>query len=51
VFWVGAAGQGQDAGPGTDFHAIENLRVSVTPLHIDLTRHQTISSIADWLPR
>ena len=38
VFWVGAAGAGQDAGPGTDFHAVENGRVSVTPLQIDLTQ-------------
>lgn len=51
VFWVGAAGAGQDAGPGTDFHAIEHLRVSVTPLHIDLTRHTAIPSLAEWLPR
>lgn len=51
VFWVGAAGVGQDAGPGTDFDAIEHLRVSVTPLHIDLTRHTAIPSLAEWLPR
>ena len=23
VYWIGAPGEGQDAGPGTDFHAIE----------------------------
>ena len=51
VFWVGAAGQGQDAGPGTDFHAIDNARVSVTPLHIDLTRHQAVPALAAWLPK
>lgn len=50
VFWVGAAGAGQDAGAGTDFHAIEHRRVSVTPLQIDLTRHSAISSLARWLP-
>jgi 5'-nucleotidase len=51
VFWVGAAGAGQDAGPGTDFHAIEHGRVSVTPLQIDLTHHAAIASLAQWLPR
>jgi 5'-nucleotidase len=51
VFWVGAAGAGQDAGPGTDFHAVDHRRVSVTPLHIDLTRHAAISALAQWLPR
>jgi 5'-nucleotidase len=51
VFWVGAAGQGQDAGPGTDFHAVDSGRVSVTPLHIDLTRHQAVPALAEWLPK
>ncbi len=51
VFWVGAAGAGQDAGPGTDFHAIEHQRISVTPLHIDLTRHTAIPALTRWLPQ
>jgi 5'-nucleotidase len=51
VYWVGAAGQGQDAGLGTDFHAIEHARVSVTPLHIDLTRHQALAALIEWLPK
>jgi 5'-nucleotidase len=50
VFWVGAAGPGQDAGPGTDFHAVEHGRVSVTPMQFDLTRHVAIPALADWLP-
>jgi 5'-nucleotidase len=51
VFWVGAAGAGQDAGPGTDFHAVENGLVSVTPLHMDLTRHAALPALTAWLPR
>ncbi|MCK6371346.1 MAG: 5'/3'-nucleotidase SurE [Gammaproteobacteria bacterium] len=51
VFWVGAAGAGQDAGPGTDFHAVEDRQVSVTPMRIDLTHHARIEAIADWLAR
>lgn len=51
LFWVGAAGAGQDAGPGTDFHAIEQQRVSVTPLHMDLTRHTALPALARWLPQ
>lgn len=51
VFWVGAAGPGQDAGPGTDFHAVENGCVSVTPMQFDLTRHVAIPALAEWLPR
>jgi 5'-nucleotidase len=50
IYWVGAAGPEQDAGPGTDFHAIRNNYVSVTPLQIDLTRYERIQTLADWLP-
>jgi len=49
VYWVGAAGVGDDAGPGTDFHAIANNRVSVTPLQIDLTRHSMLDDMREWL--
>ncbi len=49
VYWVGPAGPEQDAGPGTDFHALRNSCVSVTPLQVDLTRHSAIDSLQDWL--
>ena len=49
VFWVGPAGSGQDAGPGTDFHAVDHGKVSVTPLQIDLTHHNSINGIQTWL--
>jgi len=48
LYWVGAAGPAQDAGPGTDFYAIQNNRVSVTPLQIDLTRYDQLDLIAKW---
>lgn len=51
IYWVGAAGPGQDAGPGTDFHAIERGYVSVTPLHVDLTNRGRIGLISEWLPQ
>jgi 5'-nucleotidase len=49
VYWVGSAGEGQDAGPGTDFHAVAAGYVSVTPLQIDLTRHAALPEIERWL--
>lgn len=49
VYWIGRAGVGQDAGPGTDFHAVANNYVSVTPLQIDLTRHSMLDDIRAWL--
>jgi 5'-nucleotidase len=49
VYWIGPSGEGQDAGEGTDFHAVANGYVSVTPLQIDLTRHAALPTLADWL--
>jgi 5'-nucleotidase len=49
VYWIGAAGAAADAGPGTDFYATDNKRVSITPLQIDLTNYQQMKPVADWL--
>jgi 5'-nucleotidase len=49
IYWVGPAGPEQDAGPGTDFHAVRNGFVSITPLQVDLTRHSAVASLGDWL--
>jgi 5'-nucleotidase len=49
VYWIGPAGEGQDAGPGTDFHAIANGWVSVTPIKVDLTDHAAVERIGAWL--
>ena len=51
IYWVGPAGAGQDAGQGTDFNAIKQGRVSVTPLKVDLTDHGRIDSLSAWLER
>jgi len=50
IYWVGPAGPEQDAGPGTDFHAVRNGFVSVTPMQIDLSHHDGIDHISNWLP-
>jgi 5'-nucleotidase len=49
IYWVGPAGRGADSGEGTDFHAIEQGMVAVTPLKVDLTRHDSLPQITDWL--
>jgi 5'-nucleotidase len=49
VYWIGPAGAQQDAGPGTDFHAVAAGYVSVTPLQIDLTRHAAMPVVETWL--
>lgn len=49
MYWVGAAGEAQDAGEGTDFHAVACGYVSVTPLQVDLTHQQQLSRVRSWL--
>lgn len=49
VYWVGAAGSAQDAGPGTDFHAVAHGRVSITPLQVDLTHFAELPVLERWL--
>ncbi len=49
VYWIGAAGDIADDGPGTDFGAVRDGFVSVTPLQIDLTRMDSVSPVAQWL--
>jgi 5'-nucleotidase len=49
IYWVGPPGAEQDAGPGTDFDAIRNGYVSVTPLQLDLTRYEHLNDLRDWL--
>ena len=49
VYWVGAAGAAADAGPGTDFNAVERGCVSITPLQIDLTPTAQLTAITHWM--
>ncbi|NOX76607.1 MAG: 5'/3'-nucleotidase SurE [Gammaproteobacteria bacterium] len=50
IYWVGPVGAEQDAGPGTDFHAVRHGRVSVTPLNVDLTRYSALEQVSRWVP-
>ncbi len=49
VYWVGAAGAAQDAGTGTDFDAVENGLISLTPLQIDLTQYAQMDALKNWM--
>ena len=49
AYWIGPAGGAADAGPGTDFHAVEANRVSVTPLRMDLTHSEQLEKAKVWL--
>jgi 5'-nucleotidase len=49
IYWVGPAGPEQDAGPGTDFFAVREGYVSVTPIQVDLTQFGAIDTVGRWL--
>jgi 5'-nucleotidase len=51
IYWVGPAGEIDDATEGTDFWAIENGKVSITPLHADLTNYQAFDSLSSWITK
>lgn len=51
VYWVGPAGAAQEAGPGTDFYAVANQVVSMTPLQIDLTHREQMGLMNSWLEK
>ena len=50
IYWIGASGGAREAGPGTDFHAVDNGWVSVTPLQVDLSADQHVDRTEQWLP-
>ena len=49
IWWIGMAGAERDAGPGTDFHAIRSRCVSISPIHVDLTRYQALEKVSGWV--
>ena len=49
IYWLGPPGACQDAGPGTDFYAIEHNHVSITPLQVDLTAHDAMGRVEQWI--
>ncbi|EKO3932220.1 5'/3'-nucleotidase SurE [Vibrio fluvialis] len=49
IYWLGPPGKEQDAGEGTDFHAVEHGYVSITPMQVDLTAHESLGAMNHWL--
>jgi 5'-nucleotidase len=49
IYWIGPAGPEQDAGPGTDFHAVRAGYISITPITVDLTRYTALDKVASWV--
>lgn len=51
VYWVGPPGGQREAGPGTDFHALNQSRVSITPLKVDLGDQEGFQEVGQWLEK
>ena len=49
VYWIGPAGDARDASAGTDFDAVARGYVSVTPLRLDLTHHDQMTQVSNWM--
>jgi 5'-nucleotidase len=47
-FWIGGGGVEWSAAEGTDFHAVDNGFISVTPLHFDLTNRRLLEDLRSW---
>lgn len=49
IYWYGHLGEAQDAGEGTDFHAVANGFASVTPLSVDMTAKSSLKKMETWI--
>ncbi|GAC1671259.1 MAG: 5'/3'-nucleotidase SurE [Candidatus Limnocylindrales bacterium] len=47
-FWIGGPPPSGQAIPGTDFHAVVNRRIAVTPIHLDLTGRSLLRRLKTW---
>jgi 5'-nucleotidase len=49
IYWIGPPGEAEDDGPGTDFHAVREGYISITPIQVDLTRFQALEKVSGWV--
>jgi len=49
IYWIGPPGEAEDDGPGTDFHAVRDGYISITPIQVDLTRYQALEKVSGWV--
>jgi 5'-nucleotidase len=49
MYWIGPPGEAEDDGPGTDFHAVREGYISITPIHVDLTRFNALEKVSGWV--
>lgn len=47
-YWIGGAELDAEDIPGSDCNALQEGKISVTPLHLDLTNHPAIGRLSGW---
>jgi 5'-nucleotidase len=47
-FWIGGPPPSGLAVEGTDFHAVVNRRIAITPIHLDLTGRRLLRRLRTW---
>ena len=47
-YWIGGGVTSWSGGDDSDFRAVDDGYVSVTPLHLDLTNYRLLEEIRDW---
>lgn len=47
-YWIGGGKLGFEDQPGTDFYAVQARKVSLTPLHLDLTNYRAMEKLLNW---
>jgi 5'-nucleotidase len=48
-YFIGKVGEAADNGIGTDFYAVANNYVSITPIHVDMTKFNELSVSDEWI--
>ena len=48
IYWIGGGHATWSGGPDSDFRAVKDGYISVTPLHVDMTNHQLIEAVQAW---
>lgn len=48
IYWIGGGRATWSGGEDSDFQAVRNGYISVTPLHVDLTNYEFLETVRSW---
>jgi 5'-nucleotidase len=47
-YWLGGSLREDEPDPGSDVHAVIESRISVTPIHLDMTAYRLLEQVSEW---